>query len=60
MKAEEEERLVEKTRQQEKDHEHVQLKVEEGDRPALESIRRAEEEDLGLNTEEARLKYEAE
>ena len=38
----------------------MQLKVEEGDRPALKAIRRAEEEDLGLNTEEARLKYDAE
>ena len=37
----------------------MQLKVEEGVRLALEERLRAEEEDLGINTKEARLKYEA-
>ena len=38
----------------------MQLKVEEGVRLALEAKRRAEEEDLGLKAEEARVKSETE
>ena len=60
MKAEEEERLVEDARQEEKEHGPAQLKVEEGVSLAIEARRRAEEEDLGLKAEESRLKYEAE
>ena len=45
-KAEEEAHLVEDTRQEAKEHDNVQLKVEEGVRLALEVIRKAEEEDL--------------
>ena len=60
MKAEEEARLVEDARQESKENEHTQLKVEGGVRLALEEIGRAEDEDLGLKAEGARLKYEAE
>ena len=60
MKAEEEELLVKYARQEAKEHEHAQLKVEEGFRLALEARRRVEEEDLGLKAEKVRLKSEAE
>ena len=60
MKAEEEARLFEYARKEAKDHEYAQLKVEEGVRLALEARWRAEEEDLGLKAEEARLKSESE
>ena len=60
MKAEEEARLVEDARNEAKENEHTQLKVEEGVRLALEARQRVEEEDLGLKAEEARLKSEAE
>ena len=60
MKAEEEKHCFEDSRQEAKEHEHAQLKLEEGVCLALESMRRAEEEDLGLKAEEERLKYEAE
>ena len=60
MKAEEEARLVEDTSKEAKENEHAQLKVEEGVRLALEARRRAEEGDLGLKAEEARLKSESE
>ena len=60
MKAEEEAHIVEDARQEAKENEHAQLKVEEGVRLSLEARRKAEEEDLGLKAEEARLKSEAE
>ena len=60
MKSEEEARLVKDASKEAKEHDNVQLKAEEGFRLALEARRRVEEEDLGLNAEEARLKYEAE
>ena len=60
MKAEEEARLVEDARQEANENEHAQLNIEEGVRLALYERWRAEEEDLGLNAEEARLKSEAE
>ena len=60
MKAEEEARLAEDARQEAKEHENARLKVEEGVRLNLEARRRAEEEDLGVEAEEARLKDEAE
>ena len=60
MKAEEEARLVEDARQEAKENKHVQLKVKEGVRLALEARRRAEGEYLGLKAEEVRLKSEAE
>ena len=60
MKVEEEEHLVKGTRQEAKENEYAQLKVEEGVRLALEVRQSAEEEDLGIKAEEARLKYEAE
>ena len=59
MKAEEEACLIEDARKEAKENEHAQLKVEEGVRLALEARRRAEEEDLGLKAEDARLKSEA-
>ena len=59
MKAEEEARLVEDSSQESNDHDHEQLKVEEGVRLTLKTRRRAEEEDLGINSEESRLKYES-
>ena len=60
MKAEEETRFFKYARQEVKENEHAQLKVEEGDCLALEARRRAEEEDFGLKAEEARLKCESE
>ena len=60
MKAEEEARLVENARQEAKENEHAQLKVEEGVLLALEARRRADKEDLRLKAEEARLKSETE
>ena len=60
MKAEEEARLVEDAKQESKENEHEQLKVEEGFCLALEARWRAEKEDLGIEAEEARLKSEAE
>ena len=60
MKAEEEARLVKDARQEAKENEHTQLKLEEGVRLALEARQRVEEEDLGLKAEEARLKSEVE
>ena len=60
MKAGEEARLDKDARKEAKENEHAQLKVEEGFRLALEARRRGEEEDLGLKSEEARLKSEAE
>ena len=61
MKAEEEARLAEYARNEAKDNEHAQLKVEEGVvRLTLEAIWRAEEEDLGIKAKEVRLKSEAE
>ena len=60
LKAEEEAHLFEDARQEAKEHDNAQLKVEEGVRLALEVIRKAEEEDLGIKAEEAWLKYEAE
>ena len=59
MKAEEETRLVEYASQESKEHEHAQLKVEEGFPFALEARQRAGEEDLGIKAEESRLKSEA-
>ena len=59
MKSEEEARLIEDARQESKEHDHAQLKVEEGVCLALEARLRVEEEDLGLKDEEAWLKYEA-
>ena len=58
MKAEEEARLDKDGRKEANEHDHAQLKVEEGVRLTLEVRRRAE--DLGLKAEEARLKAEAE
>ena len=52
--------LVEDARQESKEHDHAQLKVEEGVCLVLEERLRDEEEDFGINAEEARLKYEAE
>ena len=43
MNSEEEARLVEDARQEAKENEHAQLKVEEGVRLALEARQRAEE-----------------
>ena len=60
MKVEDESRLVKDTWQEEKDHDHAQLKVEEVVRLALEGRRMAEEEDLGIKAEKAMLKSEAE
>ena len=60
MKSEEEAHLVKDARQEAKEKYHEQLKVEEGVRLTLEARRRAEEEDLWLKSEEARLKSEAE
>ena len=56
MKAEEEALLVEDARQEAEEHEHVQLKVEEGVRLALEVRRRAEEEDFGLKAKDAEIR----
>ena len=60
MKAEEEARIFKDARKEAKENEHAQLKVEEGVRLSLEVRRWAEEEDLGLKAEEARLESEAE
>ena len=60
MKAEEEASLAEDARKEAKENEHAQLKVAEGVRLTLEARHRAEDEDLGLKDEEARLKSEAE
>ena len=59
MNSEEEARLVEDSSQEAKEHDHAKLKVYGGVRIALEARIMSEEEDLGLNAEEARLKYEA-
>ena len=57
MNSEEEASIVKYKNKEAKEHEHAQLKVEEGVYLALEMRRRAEEEDLGLKAEEARLKF---
>ena len=59
MNSEEEASIVKYKNKEAKEHEHAQLKVEEGVCLALEAKRRAEEEYLGLNPEETRLKNEA-
>ena len=53
LKAEEDSHLVEDARQEAKEHDNEQLKVEEGVRLALEARRKAEGEDLGIKAEEA-------
>ena len=51
MKAQEEARLVKDTRNEAKENEHAQLKVEEGVCLDLVARLREEEEDLGLKAE---------
>ena len=60
MKAEEEVCRVKYASQEANEHYHMQLKAEEGVSLSIESRRRAEEEELGLKVEMARLKYEEE
>ena len=56
MKSEEEARHVKYARQEAKEHDHAQLKLEEGVRLSLEARRREEDEDLRLNAEDTGLK----
>ena len=52
--------LVEDARQEAKEHDQTQLKVEEGVRLTLEARQIVDEDNLGLKDEEEMLKYEAE